>query len=82
MDYIFWLDADDVLFLDDSQKLITLKETLDPAVDSVTMVYCLAQDEHGNMTSTNRRNRLVKRVNQFQWRGFVHEYFEVAGNRF
>lgn len=80
MDYIFWLDSDDVLLLEDCQKLKTLKELLDPAVDSVTMVYCLAQDKHGNMTSSNRRNRLVKRLNKFQWRGFVHEYLDVAGN--
>lgn len=82
MDYIFWLDSDDVLLLEDCDKLSALKETLNPAVDSVTMVYCLDQDEHGNMTSSNRRNRLVKRLNQFQWRGFVHEYLEVAGNIF
>jgi glycosyltransferase involved in cell wall biosynthesis len=80
MDYIIWLDADDVLLSEDSRKLIALKDRLDPAVDSVTMIYCLALDEHGNMSASNRRNRLVKRVNHFQWHGFVHEYLEVAGN--
>jgi glycosyltransferase involved in cell wall biosynthesis len=80
MDYIFWLDADDILLLEDCRKLTALKEIIDPAVDAVSMVYCLTQDEHGNMTSSNRRNRLVKRLNKFRWQGFVHEYLEVAGN--
>ena len=80
MDYIFWLDSDDVIALEDFRKLTELKQTLDPAVDSVTMQYCLAQDEYGNNTYSNRRNRLVKRLNNFQWRGFVHEYLDVAGN--
>ncbi|WP_199731665.1 glycosyltransferase [Cohnella endophytica] len=79
MDYLFWLDADDVLQTEDSEKIRELKETLDPTIDSITMVYCLAQDEQGNMTSSNRRNRIVKRLNHFQWRGFVHEYLEVGG---
>ncbi|MBJ9993540.1 glycosyltransferase family 2 protein [Paenibacillus sp. S28] len=79
-DYIFWLDADDLLKDDDSRKLMDLKGILDPAVDSVTMDYHLAFDEFGNVTSSVRRNRLVKRENKFQWIGAVHEYLEVWGN--
>lgn len=79
MDYIFWLDADDLLKEEDRRKLATLKETLDPTVDSVTMKYHLAFDEYGNVVSSLRRNRLVKRANDFQWIGSVHEYLEVSG---
>lgn len=78
-DYIFWLDADDVLLDEDQHKFIDLKQTLDPAVDSVTMRYNLAFDEYGNVTFSLRRNRLVKRSRNFQWRGVVHEYLEVYG---
>ena len=78
-DYIFWLDADDELKENDRMKLLSLKETLDPSVDSVTMEYHLSFDEWGNVQSSLRRNRLVKRANGFKWIGPVHEYLEVAG---
>ncbi|MEG6523947.1 tetratricopeptide repeat-containing glycosyltransferase family 2 protein [Desulfotomaculum sp. 1211_IL3151] len=80
MDYILWLDADDVLETDDRIKFVTLKEDLDPTVDSVNMKYHLAFDEDGNVSFRARRNRLVKRTNNFQWIGAVHEYLEVWGN--
>ncbi|MCY8234498.1 glycosyltransferase family 2 protein [Priestia endophytica] len=79
-DYILWLDADDVFLKEDQRKFMTLKMNLDPFVDSVTMKYILATDEYGNVTSSLRRNRLVKRSNGFRWIGSVHEYLEVWGN--
>ncbi|WP_213469377.1 tetratricopeptide repeat-containing glycosyltransferase family 2 protein [Paenibacillus dendritiformis] len=79
-DYIFWLDADDILKDEDRKKFSTLKGGLDQSVDSVTMDYHLAFDEFGNVTSSVRRNRLVKRRNKFRWIGAVHEYLEVWGN--
>jgi len=80
MDYIFWLDADDVLMKEDYEKFLTLKETLDPSVDSVTMNYHLSFDDNGNLNSSIRRNRLVKKHNNYKWIGAVHEYLEVWGN--
>lgn len=79
-DYIMWLDADDVLPDEDLNKLIELKNNFDTSIDSVTMNYVLGQDEYGNITSQLRRNRLVKRSNNFQWIGPVHEYLSVYGN--
>jgi len=79
-EYILWLDADDVLREKDRNSLRELKETLDPAVDSVTMNYHLAFDDYGNVTASLRRNRLVKRSRGFRWIGAVHEYLEVYGN--
>ncbi|MFE4712784.1 glycosyltransferase [Paenibacillus sp. NPDC056722] len=79
-EYILWLDADDVFKDVDRERLRALKDTLDPAVDSVTMNYHLAFDEEGNVVSSLRRNRLVKRSNGFRWIGAVHEYLEVSGN--
>jgi len=78
-DYILWLDADDILKKEDFDKFVELKATLDPTVDSVTMFYNYAFDEYGNPTSRFRRNRLVKRANQFKWIGAIHEYLEVRG---
>ncbi|MBP1990859.1 tetratricopeptide repeat-containing glycosyltransferase family 2 protein [Paenibacillus eucommiae] len=79
-DYILWLDADDVLKEEDRKKFAALKQSLDPSVDSVTMNYHLAFDAFGNVTSTLRRNRLVRRERNFKWIGAIHEYLEVWGN--
>ena len=78
-DYILYLDADDVLLEADRAKLKELKETLDPSVDSVSMYYDAGTDEFGNVTMRYRRNRLVKREKNFQWRGDCHQYLEVHG---
>jgi tetratricopeptide (TPR) repeat protein len=43
------------------------------------MVYNLSFDTYGNVTSSLRRNRLVKREKQFRWIGAVHEYLQVYG---
>lgn len=80
MDYILWIDADDVLLEPDRQKFLQLKRTLDPSVDAVSMHYHLAFDADGNATSSLRRNRLVKRHKEFQWHGAVHEYLAVDGH--
>lgn len=78
-DFILWLDADDEVLEEEQKKFLLLKKSLDHKVDSVTMNYNLTFDEHGNATSSLRRNRLVKRVNNFCWIGAVHEYLEVHG---
>lgn len=78
--HIMWLDADDILKEIDQQKLLALKQNVDPAVDSISMEYHLAFDEFGNVTSKLRRNRIVKRSRAFKWIGPVHEYLEVYGD--
>lgn len=80
MDFILWLDADDILLEADRIKLKKLKETLALNIDAINMHYHLEHDQNGNVISSLRRNRLVKRVNNFQWYGAVHEYLEVHGN--
>ncbi|WP_102275743.1 glycosyltransferase [Cytobacillus massiliigabonensis] len=79
-DYILWLDADDILLEEDQKKLLNIKNTLNPSIDSVTMLYHLGVDSSGNPSLSYRRNRLVKRSNNFQWHGAVHEFLEVRGH--
>lgn len=78
-EYIFYMDADDVLLNEDREKFKHLKETLDPSIDSVAMYYNAGIDEYGNVTLRFRRNRLVKRTRNFQWRGKCHNYLDVKG---
>lgn len=80
MDYILWLDADDVLLAEDREKLKKLKEELDPSVDAVMMKYHTAFDKNGAVTFSYYRERLVRRERQFRWREPVHEYLAVGGN--
>lgn len=82
MDYILWLDADDVLMEEDQEKLKKLKETLTQDVDAVSMLYHIAFDQYNNPTFSFRRYRLVKRSRNFVWKGAVHEYLEVGGKIF
>ncbi|AIQ49304.1 glycosyl transferase [Paenibacillus sp. FSL R7-0273] len=78
-EYLLWLDADDEFLPADREKFSALKGALDWDTDAVSMNYNLAFDEHGNVTSSLTRNRLVKRENGFRWFGVVHEYLEVSG---
>ncbi|MEG0260292.1 MAG: glycosyltransferase family 2 protein, partial [Lysinibacillus sp.] len=79
-EYILWLDADDVFSAEDQEKFKALKESLTTDIDAVSMNYNLSFDEEGNVSSSLRRYRLVKREKQFQWIGAVHEYLSVGGN--
>ncbi|MDQ0270946.1 glycosyltransferase [Cytobacillus purgationiresistens] len=80
MEYILWLDGDDLLLHADQTKLKALKENLSNDVDAVTMLYHLAFDEFGHSTFSSRRHRLVRKDREFKWIGPVHEYLEVGGN--
>ncbi len=79
MDFIFWLDADDIVLEKDQQSLKDLKEKLDPRTDAVSMNYILQYDDDGNPAFYFRRYRLVKRFNNFKWIGAVHEYLQISG---
>lgn len=79
-EYILWLDADDILLPDDASKLQALIRALPYQTDVVSMDYHLAKDEYGNVTSSLRRNRLVRRGRGCRWIGAVHEYLEVSGS--
>lgn len=79
MDYILWLDADDVFEASDREQFLRLKKTLDPHLDIVNMPYLLSFDQFDKVNFSLRRNRLVKRSKNFHWIGAVHEYLEVYG---
>jgi len=78
-DYIFWLDADDVITTEHQHKLLQLKNSLYSNVDAVSMEYYVTMDADGCVESSEKRFRLVKRARNFQWQGAVHEYLDVSG---
>lgn len=79
MDYILWLDADDILLQEDLEKFIHLKETLDPSVDTVSMDYACTFDDRGSLLLSVRRYRLLRREKNFKWYGVIHEDLDVSG---
>ncbi|WP_255287638.1 glycosyltransferase family 2 protein, partial [Bacillus toyonensis] len=79
-DYILWLDADDVLFEKEQQKLLKLKQEIDPDVDAISMFYHLGAGLDGKPLYITTRHRLVKRSRNFQWTNKVHEVIQAKGN--
>lgn len=80
MDYIMWLDADDVIDSDNQRKLMKLKSSLDKSVEIVMMKYNVAFDSDGNPTFSYYRERLIKRSCNFLWKGEIHEAITPRGN--
>lgn len=79
MDYILFLDADDVVLQEDAIKFKQLKQNFDPSVDIVMMKYNASFDENGDITMSYFRERLSKRINYYSWKEPVHEYLEISG---
>ena len=78
-DYLMWLDADDIILPDDHAAFLQLKQTLDPAVDTVMMKYNIAFDEQGKPTFSYYRERLLRRDPRAKWEGAIHEVITPFG---
>lgn len=78
-EYCMWLDADDVLLPQDKENLKKLKETLDPETSVVMMKYNTQFDTSGKPIFTYYRERLLRRKDDFQWEGFIHEVISPRG---
>lgn len=79
-DFIMWLDADDVLEEKDRIALLDLKSKLSYETDIVMMKYAVSFDKNGKTDFFYYRERLVKRMGNFKWCGFVHEVITPRGN--
>lgn len=80
MDYVMWLDADDVISETDRKQFLELKQSLNDSVDMVMMKYHTAFDEDGKPSFTYNRERLLKRSMNFQWEGVIHEAITPRGH--
>lgn len=79
MDFILWMDADDIILEADRLMFQQLKETLDPSTDVVMMKYNVGFDEYGDVILSYFRERLTKRLNNYKWYEPVHEYLAING---
>jgi glycosyltransferase involved in cell wall biosynthesis len=78
MDYIMWLDADDIIEQSQHEKFLALKGRL-LLEDAVLLKYVTACDENGNPTFSFYRERITKRERHFLWHEAVHEYLDKSG---
>ncbi len=79
MEYILWLDADDVILPEDKEKFKKLKRTFDPSVDMVMMKYNYAFNEEGKPSLSFFRERLSRRSLNVKWIDPIHEYIHSRG---
>lgn len=73
MQYVFWLDADDVLPETTRQKLLEWKAAPDDGANTVMMPYHAGYDAQGRLTLTYDRERIFRRSTNPKWVGAVHE---------
>lgn len=80
MDYILWLDADDVLVSSEQTKLLSLKREISLNTDIVMMKYHVAFDNENQPLYTYYRERLIRNNKQFYWSGKIHEAINIHGH--
>lgn len=80
MDYLMWLDADDVFMEQDRQEFIRMKANLTPEIDVVMLRYNTGFDVNGNVTFSYYRERIIRNHAGMKWKGPVHEVIETYGN--
>jgi len=70
-DWIMWLDSDDVV--DKPSRIIpTLKKAQDDVL-AIIVSYVYSSDEYGNPMMEHPRERILRNVRQWEWRGVLHE---------
>ncbi len=74
MDYCMWLDADDVLDESERQKFRQMKEIMNNTADVVMLPY------RSGEAFFCYRERLLRRMANFRWKGRVHEAITPSGN--
>lgn len=79
MEYLMWLDADDVISEKNRKKLLGLKESLESDVDMVLMPYAAAFEPSGEPAFSYYRERIVKNHRGFRFCGRVHEVIPPSG---
>lgn len=80
MDYILWLDADEIISEHDYHEFISLKNDMKENVDIVFMKYIKNSDKKNNITFPHYRERLLKRSNKYCWLYPINESIYIWGN--
>lgn len=78
-DYVMWLDADDIILASDREKIIKLKNEIDPQINCVYMFYNTGINNNGKPSLSYLRERLLKRDDNLVWQEPVHEHLSYIG---
>jgi glycosyltransferase involved in cell wall biosynthesis len=78
-DFIFWMDADDILEVQEKRGFLELKRKLANHIDVVMMKYNVEFDEAGKVTQAFYRERIFRRETNPQWVGRIHEAIQLQG---
>lgn len=76
-DYLLWLDADDYITPENTERFIRLRADLEQLPDIVMCPYEIMSD--GRPVLSYMRERVIKRSAGFQWQGRVHECIAPRG---
>lgn len=80
MDYLMWLDADDVIDEENRQRLLKLKQSIPEEIDIIMLNYHVAFDPQNNPTFSYYRERIFKKSAAPLWIGAIHEVIPLRGN--
>ena len=76
--HILWLDADDVIDIEDYKKILRFKKEL-PKHDMVLIDYIYALDENEKPIIVLPRERIVRNCEKIKWHDPIHEYLNMDG---
>lgn len=74
MDYCMWLDCDDIVDIENCDKINAMKPFLDTNGDCITARYRVS------LNVVNQVTRIIRR-GCCRWVGFIHEYLAYSGTR-
>lgn len=78
MDYVMWLDADDIITPQNRKNLLQLKKQLGKDLpDIITMEYHYNHDEYGNCTYIQTTDRMWRRSLGLEFVGAIHEAIPI-----
>lgn len=77
MDYVMWIDADDVVCPEDAVRLNSMKTSISPETDVVFLLYGSSPDQNNIFNNSFVfRDRWAKRSFNPTWHGRLHEWIE------
>lgn len=79
-EYAMWMDPDDQIWPADLSQLKVLKKVLSRNIDAVVMNYNIGFDDHGYVTLSQCRERIIKRAAGLEWQDPIHEFIPLRGN--
>lgn len=79
MDFIMWLDADDVVEGENPERIKAIKQTIGDTTDVAMLRYNVAFDEYDRPTVSFNRERILRRSMGLLWHEPIHECIVPSG---